>query len=246
MRPLRDAFIRIPITYSLKLLWWTATLFINTTNSIRTAQKHSKVRSGVLDISVEMKTPRKKGWRNRPTESRNPANTIIQRSLRDRTFMALFHNLGSLPFCRESLRSLVHCECNCFVNTRVLSSSCNGQKSDCCKGRLYPVLNKSFVHQNRRNEIQLALLCGCVEASYSPSPSIVLNEAKKQNTEAMRILGRIPLRRTVLFRLTLVSWSFCEFSQRPRSLAYYYKIINKTWDKNLCCNASNVIEKMNN
>lgn len=174
MRPLREAFIRIPITYSLKLLWCTATLFTTTTSSINTAQQLNKVRSGVLDIRVEMNTPRKKGWRNRPTESRNPENPIMQRSLRDRTFMALFHSLGSSPSLRHSFRSVTHCDCSCFVNTQVLSSSCNGQKSDCSKGRLFPVLNKSFVHQNRRKESQFALLCGCAEDAYSSSPIILL------------------------------------------------------------------------
>ena len=162
MTPLSEAFIRIPITYSLKLLWCTAILFINTINNINAAQPQSKPRSGVSDISVEMKTPRKNGWRNRPTESTSPAKEIIHRSLQDRTFIALFHSLGSFPVRLQSSTSLLHCHCNWLVSREVWSSSCNGQKSDCCKGRWFPVLNKSFVHQNRRNEIKLALLCGCV------------------------------------------------------------------------------------
>ena len=162
MTPLSEAFIRIPITYSLKLLWCTAILFINTINNINAAQPQSKSRPGVSDISVEMKTPRKNGWRNRPTESTSPAKEIIHRSLQDRTFIALFHSLGSFPVRLQSSTSLLHCHCNWLVSREVWSSSCNGQKSDCCKGRWFPVLNKSFVHQNRRNEIKLALLCGCV------------------------------------------------------------------------------------
>ena len=136
-------------------------LFITTTKSISTAQLQSKVRSGLLEMRVEMKTPKKKGWRNRPTESRNPAKPIMQRSLRDSTLIAVLHNFGCLPVWRPLSTSFVHCDCSCSVNRQVLSSSCNGQKSDCCKGRLFPVLNKSFVHQNRRNEIQLDLLWGC-------------------------------------------------------------------------------------
>ena len=161
MTPLREAFIRIPITYSLKLLWCTAILFINTINSINAAQPQSKPRSGVWDISVEIKTPRKNGWRNRPTESTRPAKQIIHSSLQDKTFTALFHSLGSFPVRIHSSRSLLHCHCNWLVSRDVWSSSCNGQKSDCCKGRWFPILNKSFVHQNRRNEIKLAFLWGC-------------------------------------------------------------------------------------
>ena len=180
MKPLSEAFIRIPITLSLKLLWRTAILFINTNNNINTAQPLSKLRSGVSDISVEMKTPRKNGWRNRPTESTSPAKEIIHRSLKDTTFMELFHSLGSFHVRPASSKSLLHCDCSRFVCRDVLSSSCSGQKSDCCiKGRWFPVLNKSFVHQKRRIEIKLASLCECKWLTYPRSSSIALSKKQK-------------------------------------------------------------------
>lgn len=181
MTPLRDAFIRMPITYSLKLLWCTATLFITTIISINTAHPQSRLLSGLSDISVEINTPRKKGCRNRPTESISPAKEITNRSLRERTFKALFHNLGSFSVSLWSLRSFIHCDWSCFVNSEVVSSSCNGQKSDCSKGRWFPVLNKSFVHQKSRKEIMFAFLCGCVEASCSP-PSIIFLKKRVLST----------------------------------------------------------------
>ena len=184
MTPLREAFIRIPITYSLKLLWCTAMLFITTINSINAAQPQSKPLSGDLDISAEIKIPRKNGWRNLPTESSSPAQKIIQRSLRDKTFIALFHSLGFFPVSLHSFKSFIHCDCNCSVSRGVLSSSCNGQKSDCCRGRWFPVLNKSFVHQNRRKEIKLAFSFGCVGAPYSCSAFILPKKERKVKEES--------------------------------------------------------------
>lgn len=189
MTPLREAFIRMPITYSLKLLWWTATLFITTITSINAAQPQSRPLSGLSDISVEINTPRKKGCRNRPTESSSPEKEITKRSLRERTFIALFHNFGSFPVSLWSFRSFIHCSCSCFVKREVLSSSCNGQKSDCCKGRWFPVLNKSFVHQNRRKEMMFAFLCGCVETPYSWSSFIFLKKKRQQWTRKKSFLA---------------------------------------------------------
>ena len=186
MTPLREAFIRIPITYSLKLLWCRAILFINTINNINAAQPQSKPRPGVSDISVAMKTPRKNGWRNRPTESTRPAKEIIHRSFQERTFIALFHSLGSFPVRPASFKSLLHCDCSRFVCRHVLFSSCSGQKSDCCKGRWFPVLNKSFVYQKRRKEIRLASLCGCTRLTYLRSSSIALS--KKNYIKKSRIV----------------------------------------------------------
>ena len=101
------------------------------------------------------------------------------RSLRDRTFIALFHSLGSFPERLPSFKSLLHCDCSRFVCRDVWSSSCSGQKSACCKGRWFPVLNKSFVHQKRRKEIRLASLCGCMRLTYPRSSFIALSKKQK-------------------------------------------------------------------
>ena len=158
-------------------------LFIITVNSINAAQPQSRPLSGNLALSAEIKIPRKNGCRNRPTESSIPEQKIMQRSLRDKTFIALFHSLGFFPASLHSFKSLIHCDCNCSVSRGVLSSSCNGQKSDCCRGRWLPVLNKLFVHQKKRKEIKLAFLCGCVGTSYSCSSFIL----PKKEREAIKL-----------------------------------------------------------